>query len=128
MSLKDFGWETYRVRSHSIPPSLANTDTYHSCKRRISKSGAAISSPRKSVSLQVTPPQPSLLRHELLNNTTKHDLNEPNDITPSLRLNLDKDSISSDVKSKRSLTMPTTISINSNDKLDVRHGKNRSIF
>jgi len=39
MSLKDFGWKTYRVRSHSIPTSVSNTDNYHSAKKRISKCG-----------------------------------------------------------------------------------------
>lgn len=52
IALKDFGWETYRVRSHSIPSSIANTDTYQSGERRIPK-GATTLSPSKSVSLKV---------------------------------------------------------------------------
>jgi hypothetical protein len=126
MSLKDYGWETYRVRSHSIPPSLGNTDAHQSAERRISKGGIT-SSPRKSISLQVTPPPPSIssITIDLPDNTLKTDLNESvtTDVVPSFRYNLLQDSITADIKSKRSLTMPSTILLHSNEKSDVRHGK-----
>ncbi|CAF3250618.1 unnamed protein product [Rotaria socialis] len=121
ISLKDFGWETYRVRSHSIPPSVANTDTCQSTERRISK-GIMASSPRKSISLQVTPPGISTINN-LPDNKTSLNLNEPvtADALPTNRFNLHKDSTSSDVKSKRSFTMPSSILLNSNEKTDVLH-------
>ncbi|CAF1098851.1 unnamed protein product [Adineta steineri] len=127
MSLKDFGWETYRVRSHSIPPSLAITDAYQAPERRVSRAGFSTLSSRKSVSLQVTPPTASSTTLSSMNShlepTIKHDLNESisSDGVPSVRLNVNDDTTSSDVKSKRSLTLPSTISTNSNDKPDVRH-------
>jgi hypothetical protein len=126
MSLKDFGWETYRVRSHSIPPSLANTDTYHSSERLISRASTSNSSPHRNASLQVTPPASmSSITRDSSDNTTKHDLNEPItvDMIPSLRLNLHQDSISTDTKSIRSSTMSSTVSFNANEKIDVPHGK-----
>ncbi|CAF3889115.1 unnamed protein product [Rotaria magnacalcarata] len=121
ISLKDFGWETYRVRSHSIPPSVANTDTCQSTERRISK-GIMASSPRKSISLQVTPPVISTINN-LPDNKTSLNLNEPAtaDALPTNRFNLHKDSTSSDVKSRRSFTMPSSILLNSNEKTDVLH-------
>jgi len=127
MSLKEFGWETYRVRSHSIPPSVSNTDNYQIGERRISKFGTS-SSPRKSISVQVTPP-PSLPSSSIIinssDNTTKHELNESTsaDVVQGFRFNLYQDPNSSDIKSKRSLTMPSTILLNANEKIDVRHGK-----
>jgi len=123
MALKDFGWETYRVRSHSIPPSVSNTDTYQSAESRMSKGGAS-SSPRKSFSIQVTPP-PSTTTTDSSDNATKHESNElkSSDVIPSFRPNLPHDSNISDIKSKRSLTMPSTILLNANEKIDVRHGK-----
>jgi hypothetical protein len=129
MSLKDFGWETYRVRSHSIPPSVSNTDNYQSGERRISKCGTS-SSPRKSISLQVTPPPPlptSSIIIDLSDNRTKNELNEPTlvDVASGFRFNLHQDSNASDIKSKRSLTMPSTILLNANEKTDIRHGKSR---
>jgi hypothetical protein len=124
MSLKEYGWETYRVRAHSIPPSVSNTDTYQNAERRISKGGLS-SSPRKSISLQVTPPPVPSIVHDLLDNTQKRELNEPSitvDISASLRFNLEQDALASDIKSKRSLTMPSNILLNANEKIDVRHG------
>ncbi len=78
MSLKDFGWETYRVRSHSILPSVSNTDNYQSAKRRISKCGTS-SSPRKNISLQVTSSSSlpsSSTTTDSSDNTTKYELNK----------------------------------------------------
>ncbi|UJR34086.1 hypothetical protein I4U23_021496 [Adineta vaga] len=123
MSLKDFGWETYRVRSHSVPPSLANTDTYQSSERRISRVILNNISPHKSVSLQVTPPASSATIHDSSEKSTKSYLNgsTSEDAAPLLQCNVPHDSTSTDVKSKRSLTLPSTISSTTNDKLDVRH-------
>lgn len=128
MSLKEYGWETYRVRSHSIPPSVSNTGNYQYGERRISKSGIS-SSPRKSISLQVTPPPP-ITTTDLSDNITKNQLNEPTsaDVAPSFRFNLQQDSNTSDIKSKRSLTMPSTILLNANDKTDVRHGNKTNLY
>ncbi len=125
MSLKEYGWETYRVRSHSIPPSLSNTDSYHSADRRISKGGTS-SSPRKSISLQVTPPPPPPTAATVLTNSSiKPELNEPvsTEMVPSDRSNPHQDPSTTEIKSRRSLTMPSTILLNSNEKTDVRHGK-----
>jgi hypothetical protein len=121
MSLKDFGWETYRVRAHSIPTSIANTDTYQGAERRMSKIGT-ISSPRKSISVQVTQPSSD--------STLRRESNEPAtaDVSAPFRFNKQKDSVVPDVKSKRSFTMPSSILLNSNEKTDIRHGKkNRSL-
>ena len=132
MSLKDYGWETYRVRSHSIPPSVSNTDNYQGGEPRLSKSGtSSSSSPRKSMSLQVTPPPPpAATPADILENTARRELTEPTsaDVVPHFRSNIQQDSNSSDVKSKRSLTMPTTILLNVNEKTDVRNGKSKLIL
>ncbi|CAF4205007.1 unnamed protein product [Rotaria sp. Silwood2] len=121
ISLKDYGWETYRVRSHSIPPSAANTDTYQSAERRISK-GATPSSPRKSISLQVTPPGASTTNnqseHKIKSSTNESLTADP---VPTTRFNPRHELSLSDVKSKRSLTMPSTILLNANEKTDVLH-------
>jgi len=125
MSLKDYGWETYRVRSHSIPPSVSNTDNHQSAERRISKGTTSLSSsPRKSISLQVTPPPP-LIKADPSENTIRHELTQPMsvDVGSSFRYSLQQDSNASDVKSKRSFTMPSTILLNANEKTDIRHGK-----
>jgi hypothetical protein len=126
MSLRDYGWVTYRVRSHSIPPSSGNTDAQQSVERRISKGGIT-SSPRKSMSLQVTPPPPpsSTIIIDSPDNTINNDLNGSItiDVAPAFRYNLLQDTITSDVKSTRSLTMPSTILLNANEKNDIRHGK-----
>ncbi|CAF3513585.1 unnamed protein product [Rotaria sp. Silwood1] len=121
ISLKDYGWETYRVRSHSVSPSAAYTDTCQNAERRISK-GATTPSPRKSISLQVTPPGPSTTNN-LSDNKTKIGTNEPvpADVVPITRYNPRLETSLSDVKSKRSLTMPSTILLNSNEKTDVLH-------
>ncbi len=125
MSLKEYGWETYRVRSHSIPPSVANTDNHHSIERPISKGTTSLSSsPRKSISLQVTPPPP-LIKTDPSDNIARRELTEsiPIDVGSPYRYNIQQDSNESEVKSKRSLTMPSTILLNVSDKNDVRHGK-----
>jgi hypothetical protein len=126
MSLRDYGWVTYRVRSHSIPPSSGNTDAQQAVERRISKGGIT-SSPRKSISLQVTPPPPpsSTIIIDSYDNTIKNDLNGSvtTEVVPAFRYNLLQDTITNDVKSTRSLTMPSTILLNSNEKNDIRHGK-----
>ena len=125
MSLKEFGWETYRVRSHSIPPSVANTDGDHNADRRISKVELSASLPRKSVSVQVTPPVPTVIPPP--NPLSKRDLTQPLtvDVLSSIRFNFEQESTGSDLKSKRSLTMPSSILLNTADKSDVRSGNER---
>ncbi|CAF1398301.1 unnamed protein product, partial [Adineta ricciae] len=123
MSLKDFGWETYRVRSHSIPPTLANTDTYQNSERRISRGVITTSSVYKNVSVQITPPTSSPAISDSVDHSVKPLTNELTygETIPLFRCQVYKDSTSTDVKSKRSLTLPSTISTNTNDKLEVRH-------
>jgi hypothetical protein len=116
MSLKDFGWETYRVRAHSIPPSVANTDTYQCAERRMSKVGT-ISSSGKGILHQISlPPN---------DDPSKQEFNEPAtaDMSGPFRFNQNADSVVPDIKSKRSFTMPSTILFNSVEKKDIRHGK-----
>ena len=125
MCLKEYGWETYRVRSHSIPNSISNTDTYLSADRRLSKNSLT-SSPRKSISLQVTPPPPSTTTTtNPLEHPMKRETHGPliADVPMTFQFHLKQDLTSPEVKSKRSLTMPSTILLNANEKNDVRSGK-----
>lgn len=124
ISLKDYGWETYRVRSHSIPPSVSYTDSYYTADQRISRGGTSPSA-RKSISLQVTPPPPASTSGDLLMTTTRRDTMEPvsADGGSPFRFHLHQDANAGDVKSKRSLTMPSSIMLNTTDKIDVRRGK-----
>lgn len=120
MSLRDFGWETYRIRSHSIPASLSNTDTFYTADRRISKGGTvSSSSPGKNIALQVTPPS-SAGPSDSSDQTAKQ---PSTDATPGYRFSLQHDSTPADVKSRRSLTMPSTFLVNATEKSDVRNGK-----
>ncbi|UJR13273.1 hypothetical protein I4U23_000293 [Adineta vaga] len=114
MSLKDFGWETYRVRAHSIPTSVANTDTYHCAERRLTKIGTISSMPKTFTQ------QKSTISTD---NLTKRDTNEPStaDIHGRFRFVQTQDSIVPDIKAKRSLTMPSSILLNTNEKSDIRH-------
>ncbi|CAF1397648.1 unnamed protein product [Adineta ricciae] len=113
MSLKDFGWETYRVRAHSIPSSVANTDSYQCAERRLTKTGTISSMSKTFVQ------QPKITSTD---NLTKHNINEPStaDISGRFRYLQTQDSMVPDVKSKRSLTMPSTILLNSTEKSDIR--------
>ena len=128
VSLKDYGWETYRVRSHSIPPSVSYTDSFYTADQRISRGGTSPSA-RKSISLQVTPPPPASTSTstDLLMTTTRRDTIEPMsaDLASPFRFSLQQDPNACDVKSKRSLTMPATIMLNTSEKKDIRRGKYR---
>ncbi|CAF3712397.1 unnamed protein product [Adineta steineri] len=110
MSLKDFGWETYRVRAHSIPSSIANTDSYQCAERRLTKTGTTTSSSSTTASKNISQ-QTSVIS------------NEPStaDVYGRHRSNPLQDSVVPEVKSKRSFTMPSSICLNSTDKTDVRH-------
>jgi len=128
MCLKEYGWETYRVRSHSNPNPQSNTDTYVSADRRSAKNGI-LSSPRKSFSLQVTPPPNTTTTTTstiTTTNSTEHPMRRDHqgpmaaDVPMAFPFHLKQDLISADVKSKRSLTMPSTILLNSNEKNDIR--------
>lgn len=132
VSLKDYGWETYRVRSHSVPPSVSYTDSYYTADQRISRTNTSPAA-RKSISLQVTPPPSTSTTSDLLTTTTaRRDTMEPisTDSVPSFRYNSQQDSNAGDVKSKRSLTMPATMMLNTSEKTDIRRGKSRqfSVF
>ncbi len=112
MSLKDFGWETYRVRAHSISSSVANTDTYQCAERRMTKTGT-VSSTHKDISQQVS----------VISNDNASKPEATIDVSGRFRYNQVQDSIVPDVKSKRSFTMPSSISLHSNEKSDIQHGK-----
>lgn len=66
----------------------------------------------------------------LSDNNSKFNPNEPTsaDVVSSIRFTLPKNPNTSDVKSKRSLTMPSTILLNSNEKTDVVHGTEKKNF
>jgi hypothetical protein len=107
MSLKDFGWETYRVRAHSIPSSIANTDTYQCAEKRMSK---------------LTIPSSS---NKNLSPTSKRKSNESTTahLSGKFDFNEYQDSGLPELKSKRSLTMPSSILLNSNEIPEIRHSK-----
>ncbi len=114
MSLKDFGWETYRVRAHSIPSSIAKTDTYQCAERRISR----LSTSSKNISQQV-----SVTANE---NTSKKEINQlspTGDVSGQFQSNQYDDSIIPEFKSTRSFTMPSSISLIPNEKSNPRRGK-----
>jgi len=117
MTLKGFGWETYRVRAHSIPTSIANTDAYQCAERRMSKF-AALSSPIKIIS----PPA---------NDTTsKQESSAPVTAKVSGHFQFDQyqDSVVPETKSKRSLTMPSSILLNSIEIPEIRSKNNNYTF
>ncbi|CAF3559369.1 unnamed protein product [Rotaria sordida] len=101
-SLKEFGWETYRVRFHSISTSIANTDSYQSAQRRLSK--------LETISL-TNPNNQSILDTNSSNPTTDAKSSRLKDEEKNFRL---------DWKLRRSLTMPENILCESNEKIDVR--------
>ncbi|CAF4392775.1 unnamed protein product, partial [Rotaria sordida] len=101
-SLKEFGWETYRVRFHSILTSIANTDSYQSAQRRLSK--------LETISL-TNPNNQSILDTNFSNPTTDANSSRLKDEEKNFRL---------DWKLRRSLTMPENILCESNEKIDVR--------
>jgi len=117
MSLKDFGWETYRVRAHSIPTSIANTDTYQCAERRMSKL-AALSPPIKTISPTVN------------DTTSKSESSEPvtADVAGHFQFNEYQDSVVPETKSKRSLTMPSSILLNSMEIPEIRSKNNNYKF
>jgi hypothetical protein len=141
MCLKDFGWETYRLRSHSIPTSVTNIDTHLSADRRASKGGITNTSAYKNIALQVTPatsavssslspsPSPSSSSSSSVSISTGFKSKNETGGTPTVDCSSlfqcqgQRDSSSADVKSKRSLTMPSSILLNVNEKNDVRNGR-----
>jgi hypothetical protein len=106
MSLKDFGWETYRVRAHSIPTSIANTDTYQSVERRM-------------------PKLPQLLSPNKCLSPTSNDIKLKREVNKSStdRINQNRDFPLPELKSKRSLTMPSSFLLNSNEIPEIRTSK-----
>jgi hypothetical protein len=111
MTLRGFGWETYRVRAHSIPSSIANTDTYQCAERRMSKL-TSLASPTKSISPTIN------------DNVLKREMNPLMDVPKHFRFSQNQDLMLPELKAKRSLTMPTDILLNSNEIPTIRHGKN----
>jgi len=109
MTLKGFGWETYRVRAHSIPTSIANTDTYQCAERRMSKF-PALSPPIKIISPTVN------------DTTSKPESSEPviADVAEHFQFNEYQDSVVPETKSRRSLTMPSSILLNSMEIPEIR--------
>jgi hypothetical protein len=109
MTLKDFGWETYRVRSHSILSSVANTDTYQGVERRLSKTGTVSSS--SSPSHTFIDDRRSTLESMLDNSyqTGDHGLQRREPVS------------SVDRRSGRSLTMPTDIPSTLSSTHDIQH-------
>jgi hypothetical protein len=112
MTLRGFGWETYRVRSHSITSSITNTDTYQGLERRLSKI-AALASPTISISPTIN------------DNVVKREVNPSADTPKHFRFSQDKELMLPELKAKRSLTMPTDILLSSDEIPKMRHGKNR---
>jgi len=112
MTLKGFGWETYRVRAHSIPSSIANTDAYQCAERRMSKI-ASLASPTTSISPTIN------------ENVLKRETNPSTDTPKHFRFSQNQDFILPELKAKRSLTMPTEILLNSDEIPEIRHGKQR---
>jgi hypothetical protein len=117
MTLKGFGWETYRVRAHSIPTSIANTDAYQCAERRMSKL-TALSSPNKMISPTVN------------DTTSKREGNEPitAEVLGHFQFDQYEDSALLETKSKRSLTMPSSILLNSMEIPEIRSKNNNYKF
>ncbi len=110
MTLKGFGWETYRVRAHSIPSSIVNTDAYQCIERRTSKI-ATLSSAIKSLS--------SISNDNII----KQEIKESTDTSKHFRFSQIQDLDLSELKSKRSLTMPTNILLNSSEIPTIQQSK-----
>ena len=122
MSLKDFGWETYRVRSHSIPATIANTDTYQCVERRLSRIGTMVST-RKSLSSSTSPSlsvSTSIDEEPVKRDIRLADTIDRSEVIPR---SFQDDASLRNVKVKRSVTMPSTIELQSNDEATNRHGK-----
>jgi hypothetical protein len=112
MSLKGFGWETYRVRVHSIPTSIENTDTYQCAERRMSKV-SILSIPNKSTS---PTSNDNTSKRESIGSGTGNE-------SRKFRFSQYQDSLLPEPKVTRSLTMPSNILLNSNEIPESRHGK-----
>jgi hypothetical protein len=106
--LKGFGWETYRVRAHSISSSIVNTDAYQSGDRRTSTIGT-LSSPTRSILSTNS------------DNVVKREINDSTNTTKQFRFSQIQDSGLPQLKAQRSLTMPTSILLNSNEVSENRH-------
>lgn len=109
VTLKGFGWETYRVRAHSISSSIVNTDAYQSGDRQMSTIGT-FPSPTRGI----------LLTNN--DNVVKREINDSTNTIKQFRFSHLQDSGLPQLKAQRSLTMPTSILLNSNEGSDNRHG------
>lgn len=110
IALKDFGWETYRVRAHSISSSIINTDAYQCGERRTSKIGT-VSSPSRGI---------LSTNNE---NVLKRETNDSTNTSKQFRFSQIQDLGLPQLKAKRSLTMPTDILLNSNEVSENRQSK-----
>ena len=115
MTLKGFGWETYRVRAHSIPSSIINTDAYQSNEKRLSNL-LSPTSPTKSLS-----PVPT-------DTVFKRETSESANGSKQFRFSHIQELGLPQLKAQRSLTMPTSILLNSNEIPPVQHGKSQASF
>ncbi|CAF0785114.1 unnamed protein product, partial [Didymodactylos carnosus] len=134
ITLKNYGWETYRVRSHSLPLNNALTD---SSLRRMSTRLITVPSPLipetlRSLSLQIT--SPSTLTNSTSSSTSTLSSKRPSIsieipaypadfLSPSTSTLTDDACLDSlEIKSKRSNTVPSTILLNTtSEKISVRH-------
>ena len=114
VALKDFGWETYRFRAHSIPTSLANTDAYQCAERRLSKLSTSSSTNKSTSPPSSEPVAVSVVKRDRETNVTKQ-----------FRFSQFLESTQQESKAARSLTMPSSILMNSNEIPipipDIRH-------
>ena len=129
MCLKEYGWETYRLRSHSSPTSYKNTDTPDSNDRRLSKAGTICYSPNKNTSLY--PTHSSIGTSCITNESTMR--NDPHaplsvDVSSAYQYHSNNDQLSGDLKSKRAATMPSSILVNTTEKTDIRKGNKKCMI
>lgn len=113
MTLKGFGWETYRVRAHSIPSSIINTDAYQCSERRISNPMTATS--------PTTPTKPIV--PGMTDTVIKRETTDSGNTTKQFRFSHLQEAGLPQLKAQRSLTMPTNIQLNTNDSSGKRHSK-----
>ncbi|CAF1119278.1 unnamed protein product, partial [Didymodactylos carnosus] len=133
VTLKNYGWETYRVRSHSVPLNNALTDSYQRrMSTRLNTLPSSLSNQaHKSFSMQVTSPSPLATSASSSTSTLSSKRPSlsieipgiPSDLLSSSPLVLTNAYLDNmDVKSKRSNTVPSTIPMNTiSEKTDVRH-------
>lgn len=123
MSLKEYGWETYRLRSHSSSTMLTHTDTQHTPTRKLPKGQPLPVSPQRQLLMQAS--NGSSILKSPTEQTSRQDLHTPLSIDVSSPVSSVNhgDSMIGDSKHGRSSTLPGNILVNPTDKSDVRKGK-----